>query len=123
MEAPEDLGIEGSRLWADVTGRFDLDENSLSLLRQACRTADLCERLSRVADSEDLIVSRGTGAQAVHPAVVELRQQRLVLARLIQALDIPEDDDEEEDGPALSGRHKNQTRRPDGRFGGKKYGG
>lgn len=39
------LGTSGRRLYDSVASEFDPDEYELSLLLQACRTADLCDEL------------------------------------------------------------------------------
>ncbi len=62
------LKTSGKRLWTAVLTDFSLDEHETTLLRQACRVADTCDDLQ---------------------AVVELRQQRLALARLVVALRVP----------------------------------
>ncbi|MEU4718389.1 hypothetical protein AB0G06_02055 [Nonomuraea dietziae] len=118
MDKPEGLGADGSRLWDEVTAEYELNAADFLLLKQAAETADLVSRISRAVVSEDLTVSRGTGGVAVNPLISELRQQRLVLARLVAALNLPDDDDEEEE--TSTGRvHKNQSRGANGRFGGK----
>jgi hypothetical protein len=61
----------------------------LALLRQACRVADSCDDLQAIVDSEGVLV-----AGRAHPALTELRQQRIVLARLIVALRVPLGDQE-----------------------------
>jgi hypothetical protein len=73
-----------------VLEAFELDEHELALLRQAARTADLCDALQAIVDVEGPIVDG-----RAHPAVVELRQQRIVLARLIVALRVPLGDQED----------------------------
>lgn len=91
--APEGAKAAGKRLWRSVLDEFELDEHELVLLRQAVRAADLCEDLQRVVEDEGPIVS-SRGEAKTHPAVVELRQQRILLARLIVALRVPLGDQE-----------------------------
>jgi len=56
---------------------------------EACRTADQCAALQQaVAADGPMAVSR-LGEDRAHPALMELRQQRLLLARLIVALRVP----------------------------------
>lgn len=74
----------GRRLWRSVLASFDLDEHELTLLRQAVCTADLCDLLQSIVDVEGLVLE-----DRAHPALVELRQQRILLARLIVALRVP----------------------------------
>jgi hypothetical protein len=96
--APAGAGAAGKRLWRAVLADFELAEHEQVLLRQAVRVADLCDELQAVVSAEGPLV-RVDGATRTHPAVVELRQQRIVLARLIVALRVPLGD-QEQDGPA-----------------------
>jgi hypothetical protein len=82
----------GRALWRAVLTDYDLDEHELTLLRQACRVADACDALQAILDDEGLMA-----AGRAHPALVELRQQRIVLARLIVALRVPLGESEADD--------------------------
>lgn len=90
--APRGTGKAGRRLWRAVLDAFDLEEHELVLLRQAVRTADLCEQLQGLVDATGPL--RG---EKVNPALVELRLQRIVLARLVVALRVPLGEQEGED--------------------------
>lgn len=92
---PSGLKESGKRLWSSVLTDFELDEHELSLLRQACRVADTCDDLQVIVDADGPIVRGPDGGPRTHPAVVELRQQRIVLARLIVALRVPLGEDAE----------------------------
>jgi hypothetical protein len=82
--APEGAGPAGKRLWRAFLSDIELDEHELELLRQAVRTADLCEQLQAVVNVEGVMVDG-----RAHPALVELREQRVVLAQLVVALRVP----------------------------------
>ena len=82
--APDGTKAAGRRLWRAVLSEFVLEEHELSLLRQAVATADLCEQLQDEVDEAGLLI----GGRS-NPALVELRQQRILLARLIVALRVP----------------------------------
>lgn len=90
---PRGTGPEGRRLWKAVVTGFDLDEHELSLLRQAVRVADVCEQLQAMVDTDGPILDG-----RAHPALVELRQQRILLARLVVALRVPMGEQGQEDG-------------------------
>ena len=92
---PKGSKASGSALWRDVLGKYDLEEHELALLREACRTVDDLDTLAAVVAAEGMTV----GAK-VHPAVVEARQLRIALARLLGALRLPAGDEEDQ----LSGR-------------------
>lgn len=85
---PTDLKRSGRALWRAVVAEFDLDEHERQLLHETCRTRDLCDRLQAVLDQDGPMSESSQGVR-VHPAAVELRQQRIVLARLLAALNVP----------------------------------
>lgn len=67
---------------------FELAEHETTVLREACRTADSIDSLQTVLEQEGPMSETSQGRR-VHPALVELRQQRIALARLFAALRIP----------------------------------
>ena len=85
---PRDLARSGRALWRAVLADFDLDEHERQLLHETCRTRDLCDKLQTVLE-QDGVMSESSQGVRVHPAAVELRQQRIVLARLLAALNVP----------------------------------
>jgi hypothetical protein len=86
---PKGLRGPGKRLWAAVQADYELDEHELVLLREAVRVVDLCDQLQAVIGEDGPVVTDVKGNVRTHPALVELRQERLVLARLIVALRVP----------------------------------
>ena len=92
--APEGIGPAGRRLWEAITREYELEEHELVLLRQAVRVADTCTDLQAMLDRDGLLVRN-----RIHPASVELRQQRLLLGRLIVALRVPSGDTGDADAP------------------------
>jgi phage terminase small subunit len=85
---PRNLLTAGKRLWTAVTSDFELDPPELEVLAEACRTLDLIADLrAKIKESGTVIESRQ--GPRVHPAVVEARQQRLALAKLIGSLGLP----------------------------------
>ncbi|HZM40873.1 MAG TPA: hypothetical protein VFB94_17255 [Acidimicrobiales bacterium] len=83
------------------------------LLRQAIHVADLCASLQGVVDAEGPLSSNRLGEVKAHPALVELRAQRLLLARLVVALRVPLGDQEEdgEDAAVVPGRRSGRLPR------------
>jgi hypothetical protein len=57
--------------------------------------ADTCETLQPVVDAEGALSTSRLGEPRAHPALVELRAQQLLLARLIVALRVPLGDQDE----------------------------
>jgi hypothetical protein len=85
---PEGLGDGGAKLWASIVDDFEMSQHELTLLAQCCCTLDACEQLQAVIDADGVLSEKGTGAR-IHPAVVELRAQRLTLTKLLAALQLP----------------------------------
>jgi len=98
---PSGLKAGGKKLWKAVTEDFELGEHELSVLLEACRTVDALDALEKIVRSEGVTHSSPQGVRA-HPALVEARQQRVTLAKLVASLRIPLDDDQE------AGRHGQQ---------------
>jgi hypothetical protein len=98
-------GPAGQRLWRSITDAYDLDEHELALLLQACRTADTCEDLQALVDAEGLLLNGRS-----HPALVELRLQRVLLARLLVALRVPLADESEQPVTAAGRTQRRGTR-------------
>ncbi len=107
--APAGLGASGRGLWRAVQSEFELDEPESTILREACRTADSLDALQAQLDNDGVMSESSQGAR-VHPALVELRQQRVTLARLFAALAMPSD------GLDATERHR-QRRAPRGVYG------
>lgn len=76
--APRGLGSAGRRLWREVVAQRELTAGERVLLTEACRGADLCERLAASASR----------AYCARPTLIELRQQRASLAALIATLGV-----------------------------------
>ncbi len=88
---PPGTRVAGRRLWSAIVDDYDLAEHELQILREAVRTVDLIDALHKVAGEEGPLAESSQGVR-VHPALVELRQQRITLARLLAALKIPSED-------------------------------
>lgn len=87
---PRGLKSGGRRLWRCVTSDFELDETAAEQLAQACYTVDLLADLRAEVAESGLKVDSPQGVR-VSPFVVEMRQQRLLLARLIAGLGLPQE--------------------------------
>lgn len=88
---PAGLADAGSALWKSVTDEFELDEHEAVLLLQAARTVDQLDLLQAAIDTDGVVVNSPQGSKA-HPALVEARQQRIALARILSALRLPEEE-------------------------------
>jgi hypothetical protein len=89
--APAGLSAPGRRLWASVVDVYELTEAERALLVEAARTVDQLDRLDAIARADGPVVDSPQGPRA-HPALVEARQQRIALGRLIATLRLPDDD-------------------------------
>lgn len=75
---------------------FDMDDHELAVLREAVRTLTACDQLAKVLDAEGVASTGSKGQRVVHPAVSELRMQRLAFVRLIAQLRLPEEPQQDE---------------------------
>ena len=88
---PSGLDLPGKRLWKRITTAYELREDELVLLDQACRVADTLARLEDGMRGAPLIVTGSMGQQREHPLLSEARQQRALLGRLVAQLKIPDE--------------------------------
>lgn len=91
---PAGLKAGGRKLWRSVTDDFELGEHELSILLEASRTVDALDELEKIVRDEGVTNVSPQGVRA-HPALVEARQQRVTLAKLVASLRIPLDDAQE----------------------------
>lgn len=80
--APRGLNAAGRKLWDAATSSYDLEAHELLLLENAARTADLIAGLQARIEVDGPVSAEGK----THSAVLEIRQQRITLARLLVAL-------------------------------------
>lgn len=90
--APRGLRAPGKKLWTWYNTQFLLTEGEYALLREVCRTADAIDQLQAVLDADGVLSESSQGVR-VHPALAELRQQRITFARLLAVLRLNEPDD------------------------------
>lgn len=108
-KAPPGLAARGRRLWRAVDKLYELTLEERELLTEAARTLDTCEAL-QVALRDEPLMTLGSRAQPVaHPLRAELRSERLLVAKLLAQLGLP--DDEGEDGHEWDGLSASQRAR------------
>ncbi len=88
---PKGTGSSGSALWRDVLSKYELEEHETALLREAVRCVDQLDTLAAAVAADGAMVDG-----RVHPALVESRQLRLALARLVAALRLPAGDEDDQ---------------------------
>ena len=94
--APSGTRAAGKRLWKAVLDEYELEEHELLLLREAVRTTDTLDALELLVQAQGAVVTSPQGEKA-NPALVEARQQRIALARLLAALRLPAGEEGAED--------------------------
>jgi hypothetical protein len=90
MITPRGLKAGGRRLWSSVTTEFEVDESAAAVLAEACHTVDLLSGLRAKLAETPAVIDSAQGPR-MHPLVVEVRQQRLALAKLVASLGLPKD--------------------------------
>ncbi len=96
---PEGSQRAGRRLWRAVLGDYELATHELVLLEQAVHVADACDQLQSLVHEDGPMVEG-----RANPALVELRQQRILLARLLVALRVPLGAEDDQPGDRLQYR-------------------
>lgn len=108
INAPRGLKVAGKRLWNATTDKYEMREDELVVLKDACAEADLIARMEKELESESLTVKGSMGQLVAHPLVQELRQHRSTLASLLRGLKLP--DDEQGEGKHNQQREAAQSR-------------
>jgi P27 family predicted phage terminase small subunit len=108
MKAPKGLGNRGRALWRSIIRQLPkdwvLDEREAVILTMAARQADDLQRLETVIAKDGAMVTGSQGQPVVNPAIVESRQARLAINRLLGELSLPDDEDDEEPKTAAGRR-------------------
>lgn len=94
---PAHLGVEGKLLWREIATKYELRPDEVRLLTDACREADVVERLEVELRGSPLMVTGSQGQLVASPLVSEVRQHRSVLAGLLKALRLPASDESAQD--------------------------
>jgi len=87
---PRNLGERGQELWDSIIPTYELKPDEMQILIDACREADLIERLGDALESGDLISRGSMGQEVPAPTLSEIRQHRALLNTLLKSLKLPE---------------------------------
>lgn len=89
---PDGTGPAGRALWDSILQSYELVPHELvGLLAQAVKVADRIAQLEAIVDREGAMVEDVKRQMTVpHPGLVEARQQRISLARLVVAMRLPD---------------------------------
>jgi hypothetical protein len=92
---PDDLGPEGSKLWASVFDEFGgLDPHHIAILEHACRQATLIARLESAVAKSGTRVKGAAGQWVISPEISELRMQKSAFITAMRALQLPGEEPE-----------------------------
>jgi len=100
---PDGLKTAGRVLWSSVMDGWEIDPWERTLLLQACRCVDRLDDLAEAAAASTAVVTNAKGDQAPHPAIVEARQQSIVLTRLLASMRLPVGDEDDLTRPQRRG--------------------
>lgn len=89
---PARSASRGEAFLACLTDDYELTAVERELALEAARTLDLVDALQQQVDSDGLVTAGSMGQQRANPLLGELRQARLVLARLLSGLALPEEE-------------------------------
>lgn len=92
-KTPPGLKAGGKKLYKSITSDYELGSHELSILLEAARTVDALDELEKMVREEGVTNVSPQGVRA-HPALVEARQQRVTLAKLVASLRIPIEEEE-----------------------------
>jgi hypothetical protein len=94
--APNGFARRGKALWTELHTEFDFtgEPHKRILVEDACREADLVDRLQRVVDKNDLRVKGSNQQPVTAPEVSELRLHRKTLSDMLRALSLPDAEDD-----------------------------
>jgi len=115
--APRGLKSAGRNLWKDITGMWDLRPDELRILGDACREADLIERLEKGLEEAPLTAFGSQGQEVIHPLFSEVRQHRSTLAALLRQLKLTEADEDVDAGSGPMSRQESATKAAKARWG------
>jgi hypothetical protein len=103
-EPPQGLDASGLQLWNSVTEVYVLTASEVAILTQACYTADELTRLEAAVKKLPGLTTKGsTGQIKPHPLLAEVRAHRALLQRLMEGLNLP--DQEQQVGRRAGARH------------------
>lgn len=105
VRTPTGLDKRGRALWRSIAPKYDLRPDELRTLEDACKLADLIERMETKLEEDDELVVPGSMKQpTAHPMITELRQYRSSLSKMLGSLKLPDADDGEKKSASESAR-------------------
>lgn len=87
---PSNLAARGQEFWTATMDAYDLSDAERLVLAECCRTLDTLDALAAQVAADGTMVRGAAGQEVLHPAISEGRAQRVVLHRLVSALQLPD---------------------------------
>ncbi|GLY81573.1 P27 family phage terminase small subunit [Actinoallomurus iriomotensis] len=109
---PEPLGTDGTRLWTEVFGEYDLDDFSpgdLRILASAAACLDTIAAMREALTDAPLIVQGSMRQQVANPLIAEIRFHRAQFAALMRQLGL-EAAGSDKDSPRVMTRTEQASR-------------
>ena len=112
--APADLCAVGSALWESVhdgmPDGWEFDDRETAILALACRQADDVARCEAVIERDGVEAVGSAGQAVVSPYLVEARQGRQTIARLLGQLGFPDEEEQPQTESSRRAQHAAQRR-------------
>lgn len=92
--APSGLGKSGTSLWSSIAGKYALRPDEVTVLEDACRTADMLAALTEawVEDGSPMTTKGSMGQLVIHPLIAEIDKHRKSRAAFLRQLALPDAD-------------------------------
>lgn len=103
---PPGLGERGSTFWDTVLDTYELGLGEVELLREVCRSLDLCDELTAQIERDGLVVRGSEGQPRANPLVTQLTAARRLLSLQIAQLQLPDEDDQVVTSPQSAQRQR-----------------
>ncbi len=94
--APAGLSARAGEFWARIQDEFEPSDAETELLVEVVQTITEIDSLKAALTADGVSVQGSMGQKRVHPAVNEIRQHRMALARLLKQLDLSDEEPETE---------------------------
>lgn len=91
---PANLARSGKALWRQTIYAYDLRADELRVLEDACREADLVDRLEHSLGDAPTFIEGARGQEVINPLFGEIRQHRGMVAGLLAKLKLSDETDE-----------------------------
>jgi Phage terminase, small subunit len=95
MRQPPGLSAAGARLWEQMKAAlpegWTYDEREQAILERACRQADDLAELEKAIKRDGVVANGSQGQKVLNGLVSEARQARVVIARLLGEVTLPDE--------------------------------